>query len=154
MKGLLRLYPRSWRKRYGREMGALLDDTPARLGSALDLLLGAGAAYGEVIRSNRVLSAAGAYVHGVCIAVLLQAIAFVGLILYAQGSSATSEIALGPIHLATVMQQNLNLLREAMLVLKRWPELEGIVATVCLVALAAALVLVVTGPRWVRTART
>ena len=155
MKSFLKLYPRSWRKRYGREMDALLEDTPAQLGSALDLLLGAAAAYGDVIRGNRILSAIGAYIHGVCVAVLLQAIGFVGLILYAQSSNETTEVALGPVQLATVMRPEIRLSESLVpLILRRWPELEWIVATVCLVALAAALVLVVTGPRWVRTART
>jgi hypothetical protein len=38
---LLRLYPRDWRRRYGGEMAALLDDQPLTLRAATDLLAGA-----------------------------------------------------------------------------------------------------------------
>jgi hypothetical protein len=41
MTGLLRLYPRAWRDRYGDEMLALLDGQPASLGDRLDLISGA-----------------------------------------------------------------------------------------------------------------
>ena len=153
MKGLLRLYPRSWRKRYGLEMEALLEDEPVRMGTALDVLLGAGAEYGNVIRGNRILSAAGAYVHGVCVAVLLQALAFVGLILVAQGSDDATEVTVGPVHLATVMRPEWRMLGALYpFVLRSWPALEWLVATACLMLLGAVLVLVVRGPRWVRTA--
>lgn len=40
-KRLLRLYPEAWRERYGEEMSALLDETPASLGATSDLLRGA-----------------------------------------------------------------------------------------------------------------
>src|SRR5438128_9990263 len=57
MKGLLRLYPRSWRKRYGGEMEVLMEDMTGKLSIALDLLIGAAVAYRDVIRANRILSA-------------------------------------------------------------------------------------------------
>ncbi|MDQ6743553.1 MAG: hypothetical protein M3Z97_11700 [Candidatus Dormibacteraeota bacterium] len=41
MRRLLRLYPRSWRRRYGREMEALVAQTPATPRAVLDLLRGA-----------------------------------------------------------------------------------------------------------------
>src|SRR5439155_1530144 len=105
MKGLLRLYPRWWRERYGREMEVLVDELPSRTGVALDLLLGAAMAYAFVIRGNRILSAAGAYLHGVCVAVLLQAIGFVLLILYSQRSpgGVNTDVGLGPFHFAAVL---------------------------------------------------
>lgn len=71
VKRLLRLYPRAWRERYSAEMAVLVEDLPTGLGVAIDLLLGAGAAYASVIRGNRILSSAAAYVHGVCVAVLV-----------------------------------------------------------------------------------
>ncbi len=44
-KRLLLLYPEPWRDRYGDEMAALLDDTPASLTATLDLVRGALAAH-------------------------------------------------------------------------------------------------------------
>jgi hypothetical protein len=41
MTGVLRLYPRWWRRRYGDEMRALLDAAPARRGDGRDLARGA-----------------------------------------------------------------------------------------------------------------
>lgn len=38
---VIRLYPADWRKRYGDEFAALIDDTPTSMGSNLDLLKGA-----------------------------------------------------------------------------------------------------------------
>jgi hypothetical protein len=38
---LLRLYPRSWRARYGAELGSLLEERPPRLADRLDLIRGA-----------------------------------------------------------------------------------------------------------------
>lgn len=120
MKPLLRFYPPSWRKRYGGEMDALLDEIPAGPGVALDLLLGAASAYGDVIHANRILSALGAYIHGICVAVLLQATALVGLILVAQGSNNPTEAWLGPVHLGTVMRPMfLNDLKQSMLLVRR-----------------------------------
>jgi len=104
MKGLLRLYPRSWRKRYGREMEVLMEDMPGKLSIALDLLIGAAVAYRDVIRANRILSAAGAYLHGICVAVLLQAIAFLSMLLFAQSSAGSTDVHLGSIDLATVFR--------------------------------------------------
>lgn len=39
--GLLRLYPRGWRRRYGAEMAAMLDTEPLTLRTATDLVAGA-----------------------------------------------------------------------------------------------------------------
>ena len=41
MSPLIRLYPRSWRDRYGDELAALLEDRPPGPSDALDLILGA-----------------------------------------------------------------------------------------------------------------
>lgn len=101
MSWLVRLYPRSWRERYGPELEVLVEQVPMRLGVALDLLVGAAIAYRDVVRANRVLSAAGAYLHGLCVAVLLQAIAFVTLVMVAQGRSASTDFRLGPVDLAS-----------------------------------------------------
>src|SRR5260370_9764292 len=103
MKALLRLYPRAWRERYGSEMAALVDDMPADFGVALDLLVGAGAAYAMAVRANRILSSAAAYLHGVCVAVLLQAIAFVTLVLVSQQSQGPMIIQLAPIPFGSVV---------------------------------------------------
>jgi hypothetical protein len=105
MSWLVRLYPPSWRKRYGRELDALVEEMPGRVGVALDLLGGAAIAYRDVVRSNRILSAAGAYLHGLCIAILLQAIAFVSMIMVAQGSADQTVFRVGPLQLATFAPQ-------------------------------------------------
>ncbi len=44
-KRLLLLYPEAWRERYGDEMSALLDETPASIRATVDLLRGALAAH-------------------------------------------------------------------------------------------------------------
>jgi hypothetical protein len=41
MKGLLRLYPRAWRDRYGAEMESLIADQPGTVRLAIDLIAGA-----------------------------------------------------------------------------------------------------------------
>src|SRR5258708_25533681 len=102
VKRLLRLYPRAWRERYSAEMAAVVDHFPAGIGVAVDLLVGAGAAYAAAIRANRILSSAAAYLHGVCVAFLLQAIAFVGLVLISEQSHAPSLFEIGPIRFASV----------------------------------------------------
>jgi hypothetical protein len=101
MNWLVRLYPPSWRKRYGGELEVLVKDMPGRLGTGLDLLAGAAIAYRDVIRSNRILSAAGAYLHGLCVAILLQAIPFVSMIMFAQGSADQTVFRVGPVDFAT-----------------------------------------------------
>jgi len=154
LKSFLKLYPRSWQERYGVEMKLLIDESPGGVGVALDLLLGAATAYAIVIRGNRILSAASAYVHGVCVAVLVQAIAFVTLILVAQRSFATTEVAIGPIRFALVIMRNgLFELRgeSASLLMLRmvgeWP------AFILLAFLGAVLALVVAAPWLLRTLR-
>jgi len=104
VKGFLRLYPRSWRKRYGAEMEDLVDQTPGGPWVALDLVIGAAVAYRDVIRGNRILSAAGACLHGMSVAVLVQAIGFVTLLLVAQGRAGPTVLAVGPFELATVVR--------------------------------------------------
>jgi hypothetical protein len=150
MKILLRLYPRSWRRRYGREMSELVEQLPSGAGVALDLLIGAGAAYVSAIRDNRILSSAASYLHGVCVAVLVQAIAFVTLILFSQQSRGSITIALGPVPFVsvapTVYFGNRALLGAQVL----GPVLGSLPAVALLLPLVAALVLLVAGPRWVR----
>jgi len=41
MRPWIRLYPRSWRKRYGDEFAELLDSTPRNPGTAVDIVRGA-----------------------------------------------------------------------------------------------------------------
>jgi hypothetical protein len=102
MKGLLRLYPRSWRKRYGAELAELVEHTPGGVGVALDLVIGAAVAYRDVLAGNRILAAAGACLHGMAVAALVQAIGFVTLILVAQQSQDPTDLTVGPFDLATV----------------------------------------------------
>ncbi|HEV7203243.1 MAG TPA: hypothetical protein VGN18_01465 [Jatrophihabitans sp.] len=45
MRGLARLYPPSWRERYGAELDALLDDTPPSTRQTLDVIAGAARAW-------------------------------------------------------------------------------------------------------------
>ena len=156
MKSLLRLYPRSWRERYGREMEVLIDELPARTGIALDLLVGAATAYAVVIRGNRILRAAGAYLHGVCVAVLLQAIAFVLLILYSQRSpgGSTTTVAVGPVQFATVQWPSDFFGPQLLpLVMTPWPPLSWLPGIVLLLVLVGTLVVVVTAPRLLRAPR-
>lgn len=156
MKALLRLYPRSWRERYGPEMEVLLEQMPGELGVGLDLVVGAAGAYAAVIRGNRILSAAGAYLHGVCVAVLLQAIVFVTFILYSQGSASNpTYAAVGPIHLAVVTRPHLfGGLRElAPAVWIRTAAVDWLPGAALLVVLIAALALVLASPRLLKTLR-
>ncbi len=154
MKGLLRLYPRSWRRRYGREMEVLIEELPAGPAVALDLLVGAAGAYAAVVRGNRILSAAGAFLHGLCVAVLIQAIAFVTTVLFTQGSPDISEVWLGPFNVATVYQRSwlhgpfLQDLNQGILVVVNW--LPG---ALLLMVLLVALAFVVAAPRLLRTVR-
>ena len=154
MSWLIRLYPPSWRKRYGRELDALVQDTPQKVGVALDLLIGAAIAYRDVIGANRVLSAAGAYLHGLCVAVLLQAIVFVTLVLVGQRSAAGMDFSVGPIDLVTFQASTWhgNLLRQ--LGADVWVQRVAIpIATevAVLLALGVALALVMAAPRMLRS---
>jgi hypothetical protein len=154
LKILLRLYPRSWRARYGGEMEDLVDHLPSRPSVAVDLLFGATAAYIDVVRGNRILSTAGAFVHGACVAILLQAIGFVVLVLVGQGSKEPTDFHLGPFHLVTidplVRQFNPNLLN-----LSAAADRMSAAATSIelLSALVAALVIVLASPRLWRAMR-
>jgi hypothetical protein len=150
MKALLRLYPRSWRKRYGGEMDALVDELPAEVGVALDLLVGAAIAYASVVRGNRVLSTAAAYLHGVCVAVLVQAIAFVTLVLVSQQSHGSSIVEIGPLHIVSVIQPALSPFRELTASVRAHELAESLPAVILLMLLVAILVLALAGPRWVR----
>ena len=85
-------------------MDALVDEMPTEIGVVLDLLVGAASAYASVIRGNRYLSSAASYVHGVCVAVLVQAIAFVTLVLVSQQSQHPTIVAIGPFLFASVDQ--------------------------------------------------
>lgn len=154
MKTLLRLYPRSWRKRYGREMEVLLDGMPAGVGVGLDLVLGAASAYATVIRGNRILTAAGAFLHGVCVAMLLQAILFVSFILYAQRSGGNPVLVeIGPVRLATFTRPFLFGNAQLFPLLGLTPAMDFLPSLALLVTLVAALVLVLASPRLLRTLR-
>jgi hypothetical protein len=148
VKILLRLYPRSWRRRYGPEMSELVEQLPSGPGVALDLLIGAGAAYVSAIRANRILSSAASYLHGVCVAVLVQAIAFVTLILFSQQSHGAITIALGPfpfVSVAPAIYLGRGLLAAQTVLIG----IGSLTALALLLPLVAALVLLVAGPRWV-----
>ena len=41
MKGLVRLYPRAWRERYGAEFGEILADKRPSIGLIVDVIAGA-----------------------------------------------------------------------------------------------------------------
>jgi hypothetical protein len=148
MKALLRLYPRSWRNRYGREMDALVDELPAEIGVVLDLLIGAASAYASVVRGNRVLSSAASYLHGVTVAVLVQAIAFVTLVLISQQSPDPTIVTIGPVHLAMADPGLIGLHFSFASV--NGPIIGSLPATILLIALLAMLLLILAGPRWVR----
>ena len=151
MKALLRLYPRAWRERFGREMGALLEEMPTELGTALDLLIGALAANAAVIRSNRILSSAAAFLHGVCVAFLVLAIGFVSLVLASQLSANGVNVSVGPFQLASVVFLSHFLFNgQRALTLASAASLSGLLpAIMLLVALAAILTATVAGPRFI-----
>ena len=150
MKALLRLYPRSWRKRYGGEMDALVDELPAEIGVVLDLLIGAASAYASVVRGNRVLSSAASYLHGVCVAVLAQAIAFVTLVLVSQRSQHPTIVAIGPVQFASVAQPGFIELHGLVASVMVQAIIGSLPAVILLIALLAMLTLVLAGPRWVQ----
>ena len=150
MKALLRLYPRSWRKRYGREMDALVDELPAETGVVLDLLIGAARAYASVFRANRVLSGAASYLHGVWVAVLVQAIAFITLVLVSQQSQHPTIVAIGPVEFASVVQPGLIELHGLFASANVLTIIGSLPAVILLIALLALLTLVLAGPRWVQ----
>ena len=149
MKLLLRLYPRAWRERYGSEMAALVGDLPAGVGVALDLLVGAGAAYAMAVRANRILSSAAAYLHGVCVAILLQAIAFVALVLLSQQSHSPLIIQVGPVQFASIVPQPWFAFRLSPSVLVRVIN-DSTPALFLLALLLAILALLLAAPRLLR----
>lgn len=156
MNWLVRLYPPSWRKRYGGELEILVQEMPGRMGTALDLLIGAAIAYRDVIRANRVLSAAGAYLHGLCVAVLLQAIVFVSLVMAAQGDINPTAFRIGPVMLATfvpaVRYARLSESLLAQLWVSRVSEIWDL-EVILLVALGLTLAVLLAAPRLVRVLR-
>jgi len=148
VRALLRLYPRSWRNRYGDEMDALVNELPAEMGVALDLLIGAAKAYVSVVRGNRILSSAASYLHGVCVAVLVQAVAFLTLVLISQRSVAPTIVAIDQVQLAVAYSGIMEL--HSSLSSAIGPVIGILQATILLIALLAILVLVLAGPRWVK----
>jgi len=151
---LVRLYPPAWRKRYGRELEVLVEGMPGRFGLALDLVVGAAIAYRDAMRANRLSSAAGAYLDGLVVAVLLQAILFISLVLAGQGSTTGMDFGLGPFSLVTVraapwFRGELRSLTDQVLI----QTVARPVATELLLlgALIAALGLVLAVPRMLRT---
>ena len=150
MRVLLRLYPRSWRRRYGREMEVLLEDLGGETGVFLDLAVGAVIAYAAVVRGNRVLNTAAAFVHGVCVAVLLQAIGFVILVL--AGNNAANvvlPVGIGPIHIATFWRSTALF---GLAVARLLPATAvGLTASAMLAVLIVALATFLAVPRLVKT---
>lgn len=156
MSWLVRLYPRAWRKRYGAELESLIHETPGRVGVALDLLVGAAIAYRDVIRANRVLSASGAYLHGLSVAVLLQAILFLSLVFVGQRSTALTDLSFGPMDLVTFQPPVFFGGELRSLGAEVWVQKVAIpLATEVLLiaALVAALIFVLAIPRMVRSLR-
>lgn len=148
MKALLRLYPRSWRNRYGGEMDALVDELPGGIGVVLDLLIGAARANASVVRGNRVLSSAASYLHGVCVAVLVQAVVFLTLVLVSQRSLDPTIVAIGPVQFAYADAGVIQLYRG--LASAVGPIIGSLPAAILLIALLATLLVVLAGPRWVK----
>jgi hypothetical protein len=148
VKRLLRLYPRAWRERYSAEMAAVVDDFPAGIGVALDLLVGAGAAYAAAIRANRILSSAAAYLHGVCVAFLLQAIGFVGLVLISEQSHAPSLFEIGPIRFVSVAPLIDSGFYLSLRATAARTVIDLLLELALLVLLVASLVLVLRARRW------
>jgi len=150
VKALVRLYPKSWRRRYGREMEELVDELGSRPTVAVDLILGAGRAYAAVIRGNRILSTGGAFLHGLCVTVLVQAIAFVTVILFAQNTSQQTEIQVGPFTIATISRSELLYWHGVQLhsVLAMVAAISWLPAAGLLLALVVALGSVLVAPRW------
>jgi len=155
VKGLLRLYPRSWRKRYGAELEDLVDQTPGGIGVALDLVIGAAVAYRDVIAGNRVLAAAGACLHGMSVAVLVQAIGFVTLILVAQPSEDPTDLRFGPFDFAAVIRTPYFRLGELQSQASLLPAISPgwIPDAALLLTLALALAVLLTAPRLLRRLR-
>jgi hypothetical protein len=133
-------------------MSLLVEQLPSGPGVALDLLIGAGAAYVRAIRNNRILSSAASYLHGVCVAVLVQAIAFVTLILFSQQSHGPLTISLGPFSFVSIAPATYWGIHRYQLgaLLSRQDLTSALPSLALLLALVVALVLLVTGPRWVR----
>jgi hypothetical protein len=150
VKALLRLYPRSWRKRYGGEMDALVEELPAEVGVALDLLIGAAIAYASIVRGNRVLSSAAAYLHGICVAVLVQAIAFVTLVLASQQSHGSTIVEIGGVQIASVVGPLLSQFRNLSASVRAQELLLSLPAVILVMVLVTILALALAGPRWVR----
>ena len=154
MNWLVRLYPPSWRKRYGQELEVLVDEMPAKAGIALDLLIGAAVAYRDIIRANRVLNAAGAYLHGLCVAVLVQAIVFVSMVLAGQHATNPIDFRIGLLNFVTVQGPNYIRLGPRELSADVWVQTIALPIAadlLLLAALGAALTLVLATPRMVRS---
>ena len=131
-------------------MDALVDELPAEIGVVLDLLIGAASAYASVVRGNRVLSSAASYLHGVCVAVMVQAIAFVTLVLVSQQSQQPTVVAIGPIQFASVAQPEFARLHGLVASVMVQAIIGSLPAVILLIALLAILTLVLAGPRWVQ----
>jgi hypothetical protein len=131
-------------------MAALVEDMPAGFGVAMDLLVGAGTAYAAAIRGNRILSSAAAYLHGVCVAVLLQAIAFVSLVLITQRAQSPTIVELGPMRFAMVMPQTAFYLLNLAQVIRTRTVIDLLPGLALFAILAALLVTVVVTPGWLR----
>jgi hypothetical protein len=130
-------------------MSDLLEQLPSGPGVAIDLLIGAGAAYATAIRDNRVLSSAASSLHGVCVAVLVQAIAFVTLILFSQQSRGLLTVSLGPFQFVSVRPGQSWGSTQLGPLISSSPDL-GALPLALLIPLLVALALLVAGPRWVR----
>ena len=130
-------------------MDALVEELPAEAGVVLDLVVGAAVAYATVVRANRVLSTGAAYLHGVCVAVLLQAIAFVTLVLVSQQSQGSTIVDVGLFHFASVVRSDFHLLHRLSALIVR-TLIDSATAEVLLLLLVATLIFAIVAPRRLR----
>ena len=107
-------------------------------------------AYASIVRDNRVLSTAAAYLHGVCVAALVQAIAFVTLVLVSQQSQRTTIVEVGPLFIASVIRPVPYLFGDLPALVRAQELAESLPAVILLLLLMAILALAMAGPRWLR----
>ena len=131
-------------------MDALVEDLPAEAGVVLDLLVGAAVAYATVVRGNRVLSSGAAYLHGVCVAVLLQAIAFVTLVLVSQQSQGSTFVNVGLFNFASVVRRSDFPVLHRLSALIVRTLIDSLAAEVLLMLLVATLIFAIAAPRRLR----
>ena len=83
-------------------------------------------------------------------AVLVQAIAFVTLVLASQQSQQPTIVAVGPVQFASVVQPEFIRLHSLLASMLVQTIIDSLPAVILLIALLAILMLVLAGPRWVQ----